>query len=157
MPDVKKILTDEIRRIARKEIKTVIDEFNAKIKKQSEIIKALRNEVVLLGKAGDKNNSGSAAAPDAKSKKTRAASGFTSARIAKLRARLHLSQSRFAVLLGVNQFTVSHYEKGKTCPRQETVEKLKELSACGKREIKRKLLEIDSASAVKAKKSASEN
>ncbi len=61
--------------------------------------------------------------------------------IIKLRRKLGLTQAQLATLLGVSNFSVSHWELGKTSPRDAFKGKIAALRDMGKRELKRLLKE----------------
>lgn len=135
MPDFKQTFQDEVRRLARKELKA----FEAKINEQKKTINALTKRVNELEK---KQGSAPAAvkpaaeaaqpaAPAAEGRKVR----FSPKSLVKFRKKYSLSQKALAVLLGVTPFTVSHWEIGKNRPRTNQIEAFSALSKLGKRKV----------------------
>ena len=120
MPDFKQTFQEEVRRLARKELKA----FEAKINEQKKTISALTKRVNDLEK---KQASAAASAPE----KTQALPAqentgrkvrFSPKSLAKFRKKYSLSQKALAILLGVTPFTVSHWEIGKNRPRTVQIE-----------------------------------
>ena len=134
MPDFKQTFQDEVRRLARKELKA-LDE---KISEQKKTINALQKRISEL----EKKQAVSAAAPaaekkqdapaqDAKGRKVR----FSPKSIAKFRKKYSISQKALAKLLDVTPFTVSHWEIGKNRPRPNQIEAFSALAKLGKRKL----------------------
>ena len=137
MPDFKSTFQDEVRRLARKELKA----FEAKINEQKKTISALTKRVNELEKkqaAAVKSaavkpaaEAVQAAAPAAEGRKAR----FSPKSLVKFRKKYSLSQKALAVLLGVTPFTVSHWEIGKNRPRANQIEAFSALAKLGKRKV----------------------
>ncbi len=134
MPDFKQTFQDEVRRLARKELKA----FEAKINEQKKTISALTKRVNELEKkaaapaaAKPASESVQAAAPAAEGRKAR----FSPKSLVKFRKKYSLSQKALAVLLGVTPFTVSHWEIGKNRPRANQIEAFSALAKLGKRKV----------------------
>ena len=137
MPDFKSTFQDEVRRLARKELKA----FEAKINEQKKTISALTKRVNELEKkqaAAVKSaavkpaaEAVQAAAPAADGRKAR----FSPKSLVKFRKKYSLSQKALAVLLGVTPFTVSHWEIGKNRPRTNQIEAFSALAKLGKRKV----------------------
>ena len=133
MADIKNVLYEEIRRLARKEVKLAVAPLQAKIVELRQTISALSKKVKCapsapsaeVSKDSDENTDGK------KSKSFR----FKAAAIKKLRAKFDMSQAEFAKLVGVSTLTVSCWELGKTSPRPGAKERLAQLRSMGKREI----------------------
>ena len=130
MPDFKQTFQDEVRRLARKELKA----FEAKINEQKKTISALTKRVNELEKK--------AAAPAAEKAQTGAIAEntgrkarFSPKSLVKFRKKYSLSQKALAVLLGVTPFTVSHWEIGKNRPRANQIEAFSALAKLGKRKL----------------------
>ena len=142
MPDVKQVLQDEIRRLAKKEVKQsvlplvkTLGELKRKIAQLEKALNASEKKNAAL--AAEKT--AAATAPAGKEtlvpeKKNR----FNGKRIVRLRKRLHLSQAELAEMVGVNMFSVSHWELGKNIPRQAQQEKLALISAMPRKELREK-------------------
>ena len=137
MPDFKSTFQDEVRRLARKELKA----FEAKINEQKKTISALTKRVNELEKkqaAAVKSaavkpaaEALQAAAPAADGRKAR----FSPKSLVKFRKKYFLSQKALAILLGVTPFTVSHWEIGKNRPRTNQIEAFSALAKLGKRKV----------------------
>ena len=137
MPDFKSTFQDEVRRLARKELKA----FEAKINEQKKTISALTKRVNELEKkqsAAVKSaavkpaaEAVQAAAPAADGRKAR----FSPKSLVKFRKKYSLSQKALAILLGVTPFTVSHWEIGKNRPRTNQIEAFSALAKLGKRKV----------------------
>ena len=134
MPDFKQTFQDEVRRLARKELKA----FEAKINEQKKTISALTKRVNELEKKAaapaavkPASESMQAAAPAAEGRKAR----FSPKSLVKFRKKYSLSQKALAVLLGVTPFTVSHWEIGKNRPRANQIEAFSALAKLGKRKV----------------------
>ena len=134
MPDFKQTFQDEVRRLARKELKAL----EAKINEQKKTISALTKRIHDLEKkqaapAAVKSAAESvqAAVPAADGRKAR----FSPKSLVKFRKKYSLSQKALAVLLGVTPFTVSHWEIGKNRPRTNQIEAFSALTKLGKRKV----------------------
>ncbi len=135
MADFKQSFQDEVRRLARKELKA----FEAKINEQKKTISALTKRVNELEKkqaaapAAVKSAAESVqtAAPAAEGRKAR----FSPKSLVKFRKKYSLSQKALAILLGVTPFTVSHWEIGKNRPRPVQIEAFSALAKLGKRKL----------------------
>ena len=135
MPDFKSTFQDEVRRLARKELKAL----EAKINEQKKTIGALTKRVNDLEKkqavapaaVKPAAETVQAAAPAADGRKAR----FSPKSLVKFRKKYSLSQKALAVLLGVTPFTVSHWEIGKNRPRTNQIEAFSALAKLGKRKV----------------------
>ena len=134
MPDFKQTFQDEVRRLARKELKA----FEAKINEQKKTISALTKRVNEL----EKKAAAPAAAPASEKAQTGAIAEntgrkarFSPKSLVKFRKKYSLSQKALAILLGVTPFTVSHWEIGKNRPRANQIEAFSALAKLGKRKL----------------------
>ena len=134
MPDFKQTFQEEVRRLARKELKA-LDE---KINEQKKTINALQKRINELEK---KQVSAAAAKPAAAEKVQEAPAQegrkvrFSPKSLVKFRKKYSLSQKALAILLGVTPFTVSHWEIGKNRPRTVQIEAFSALAKLGKRKV----------------------
>ena len=134
MPDFKQTFQEEVRRLARKELKA-LDE---KISEQKKTINALQKRVNELEKkqaaavsaVSASENKQDVPAQD-KDRKVR----FSPKTIQKIRKKFNLSQKAIAKLLDVTPFTVSHWEIGKNRPRANQIEAISALAKLGKRKL----------------------
>ena len=135
MPDFKQTFQEEVRRLARKELKA-LDE---KINEQKKTINALQKRVNEL----EKKQASAAVKPVAveKAQETSASAQegrkvrFSPKSLVKFRKKYSLSQKALAILLGVTPFTVSHWEIGKYRPRTVQIEAFNALTKLGKRKL----------------------
>ena len=131
MPDFKQTFQDEVRRLARKELKA-LDE---KIAEQKKTINALLKRVNELEKkqAAPAAAAVKAAAPaeEDKGRKIR----FSAKSLQKFRKKYAISQKALAALLEVTPFTVSHWEIGKNRPRTAQIAAFYALMKLGKRKL----------------------
>ncbi len=133
MPDFKQTFQEEVRRLARKELKA----FEAKINEQKKTISALTKRVNELEKkqaapaAAEPAAEPAQSAPATEGRKAR----FSPKSLVKFRKKYSLSQKALAVLLGVTPFTVSHWEIGKNRPRTVQIEAFSALAKLGKRKL----------------------
>jgi DNA-binding transcriptional regulator YiaG len=133
MPDVKRVLADEIRRLARKEAKAALKPLQAQVSALRKTIAEQNAKIKALGKRIP------AVAPKPKIKSlpvTDRKVRITAESIVKLRRKLGLTQMQLAVLMEVSNFSVSHWELGKTTPREDYKRKIAALRDMGKRELK---------------------
>ncbi len=136
MADIKNVLFDEIRRLARKEVKAAVTPLQSKVSELRKAVAALSRELKVSVSEKPKAlepEAGAEASAEKPSKKFR----FNAASVKKLRAKFGLSQAEFAKLVGVSMLTVSCWELGKTSPRAGAKARLAELRSMGKREIAR--------------------
>ena len=132
MPDFKQTFQDEVRRLARKELKA-LDE---KIAEQKKTINALLKRVNELEKkqavpAAAAVTPAAAPAEEDKGRKIR----FSAKSLQKFRKKFAISQKALAALLDVTPFTVSHWEIGKNRPRPNQIEAFSALAKLGKRKL----------------------
>jgi len=153
MPDFKSTFTDEVRRLAKKEAKAL----NEIITAQGKTIKALTKRVAELEKkfetvapAPTKDATPADQTANAKASKVR----YSPKTIVKFRKKYGISQKPLAAILGVTQFTVSHWESGKNRPHPNQIEAIRALTKRGKREVEALLAEKapEEFEAIKAKK-----
>ena len=141
MPDIKKVLASEICRFARKEAKAALKPLQAQVSALRKTIAAQNAKIKALEKRIP-----AAVVPKPKTESQRATDRqvrITAESIAKLRRKLGLTQMQLAALLEVSNFTISHWELGKTSPREAYKCKIAALRDMGKRDLKRLLKEKD--------------
>ncbi|MBE6363359.1 MAG: helix-turn-helix domain-containing protein [Lentisphaerae bacterium] len=137
MPDIKAVLNEEIRRLAKKEVKAAVLPLVKTIAEQRHAISELKKRIAAMEKscAAAKPAEKTVSAPVAENKKLR----LNAAGIVRVRTKLKLTQNEFAKLLGVSLHTVSFWELGKVAPRAGAKAAICALRTIGKREIKRRL------------------
>ena len=136
MPDIKQVLNDEIRRLARKEIKNILLPVLKQLSDQKRVIGDLKKQIAALEKRVPEKAEKAKTEIDAgDSKKLR----LNAAGIVKLRNKLGISQGKLAELVGVSTHTVSLWEIGRVSPRASAKAAICALRTIGKRELKRRL------------------
>lgn len=136
MANIQQLLNDEIRRLARKEVISVEKELKSQLVELRKTVSELKNRIRTLeknltaapespAKSTDNNN-------DDKLKSVR----VTPERIIAWRTKLGLKRAGYAKLLDVSPLSVSHWESGKSVPREAQKRRIAELRDMGKRELK---------------------
>lgn len=140
MPDIKSILSEEIRRLSKKEVKIAVDPLKAlvtalrkTVAEQTLRIKELEKKCSLI--PNKKTILVDDIKIDDKGKKLK----INSAKIKKIRTKLHLSQHDFGKLVGSNFLSVSHWELGKSKPRQSAIMAILQASKLSKREAHKRI------------------
>ena len=135
MPDIAAVLRDEIRRLARKEMKTATSLQTKQIKDLKNGIKALRTQLVSLQKAltalrraGTTTKEAEAVAENGQAVRVSPTS------IRNHRKRLKLSQAQLGQLVGVSTTTVVFWESGRSAPRGSNRQALAEVRKLGKKD-----------------------
>lgn len=136
MSDLKQVLNDEIRRLARKEVKLAIQPLQANIAALRRQISDLKKELSYANRKTEiiQKNLSTGENPvivDEEPKLRLNAAG-----IVRIRTKLKLTQTEFAKLLNVSMHTVSSWEKGKSYPRAGVKARICALRTMGKRQIK---------------------
>jgi len=137
--DIKQIFSDEIRRLARKEIKLAVTPLQETISGLKKQISEQKRLIAALEKrcpgASDKKVIPENAEKEDSNKSVR----INAAGIVRLRNKLGLTQTEFAKVLGVAMHTVSVWEQGRRIPRHTHKVRICALRGIGKRELKRRL------------------
>ena len=140
MSDFKQIFSDEIRRLARKEVKAALEPLTKSLAVQRQTIVELRRQLKAMEKAtGYAAPAAPEKAPEIPSDGKNVVRRITDKRIVDMRTKMKLSQAQFAALLNVSLSTIVNWEKGKRVPRPAQKEKLAGLRLLGKREIAKRL------------------
>ena len=140
MPDVKSVLSEEIRRLARKEVKAAVAPLQETVSTLKKVVAEQRRQLAALQKLVAPQQEAAeaeAAEAPAEEKKIR----LNAAGIARLRRKLKLTQGELSALLDVSLSTISHWELGRCAPRAEQKRKLAELRHVGKRRLTAMLAE----------------
>ena len=138
MPDLKNLLNDEIRRLARKEIKIALEPVFGAIANQKKTISDLKKQISALEKMLRKSNPEKIAEIEEEEKEETGVR-LNAAGIIRIRKKHKLTQTELAKLLDVAPHTVSIWELGKSAPRAAMKQKICELRTVGKREINARL------------------
>lgn len=132
MPDLKATFQEEVRRLARKELKAASETLAAQQKTIRELTKRIealeKKQAVPVAPKAEKPEEPAVVAKSGKAR-------FSPKTIIKFRKKYGISQKGFAALLGVATFTVSHWELGKNRPRATQVAAISALTKLGKRKV----------------------
>lgn len=142
MPDIKSILASEIRRLAKKEVKTALQPLQGQILALKKTISAQNAKIKALEKCRPATPKNKTEITPVTDKQVR----LTPERIIKLRQKLGLTQGQFATLLDSNTFSVSHWENGKATPRDVFKRKIAALRGLGKRKLSKLLADKSAVS-----------
>lgn len=136
MPDVASVLRDEIRRLARKEVKSATSAQSAQISDLKNVIRALRGEVASLQKELSTSRRSAAATNEQSTGKEekKQAIRLSPKSIRNHRKRLKLSQAQLGQLLGVSTTTVVFWESGRSAPRGSNRHALAEVRTLGRKD-----------------------
>ena len=132
MPDFTLTFQEEVRRLARKEVKAASETLAAQQKTIRELTKRVdaleKKQAVPVAPKAEKPEEPAVVAKSGKAR-------FSPKTIIKFRKKYGISQKGFAALLGVATFTVSHWELGKNRPRATQVAAISALTKLGKRKV----------------------
>lgn len=142
MPDLKSLLNDEIRRLARKEVKIAMEPVLENIANLKKLCAEQKKQIQRLEKA--LNDAGN---PVVEEEEKPRSCRLNAAGIIRIRGKLKLTQSEFGKLLGVTMHTVSIWEQEKCAPRPAMKEKICALRTLGKRKVKQLLEAADAPEA----------
>ncbi len=139
MPNLASVLKDEIRRLARKEVRAEMHSLKSASAQYRRDIAALKRkvkeherEIVRLRKAAAKGTAVGSSADSG------ASTRFSSDWVAKHREKLGLSAADYAALVGVSALTIYNWEHGKSRPRSAQLEAWGAIRNLGKREAWRR-------------------
>ena len=140
MPNITNILNEEIRRLARREIKSntgVVRKQTAQYRRDIAELKrqvaSLSKAVAFLGKQEKRRVAEQPVGQEVEGRRFRA-DGLRSHR-----AKLGLSAKDYGLLVGVTGQTIYNWEEGKGRPRQQQVSKVAAVRGIGKREAMKRL------------------
>ncbi len=147
-------LKDEIRRLARKEIKQqtggtaqAVARYRREIARLKRELHDLQRKISFL-EAQERKRFGSTDSAPAVDEGAR----FSARSVKAQRRRTGLSAADYARLVGVSPLTIYNWEQGKTRPRKEQLAALVALRGIGKREAQAKLELLSNGSAKATKK-----
>jgi DNA-binding transcriptional regulator YiaG len=140
MSDIGTVLKQEIARLARRELRSVVEPMRKASSQQRQQIVVLKRELAALKTQLNKLHK-SAQIPAVKSDATDSGKPlrFVAKGLRSLRVRLGLSAPDLAKLLGVSEQSVYNWEQKKSVPRREQLMALAALRGIGKREIRLRL------------------
>lgn len=136
MPNVQQVLNEEIRRLAKKEVKALVDEIATLKKRVAALEKASKTQQVVCKPEPTENT---VAEPAAKGEEK--SFSCKAKRIKGIRVKLHLTQAQFAKLMDVSPITVCHWETGKNTPSGKLKAALQSYRSMGKKELAKILAE----------------
>jgi DNA-binding transcriptional regulator YiaG len=146
MPDIGKLLKDEIRRLAAKEIRVRLDplarevrELRKQLNEQRRLTAGLDRAARRLTAEADARRADALKASEDEIRSARISAGS----IRRLRDKLGLSRESFAALLHVSANAVYLWEASKSVPRTRAKAKLIELRKLGVRDVRRRLEELE--------------
>ena len=141
MPNLAGTLKDEIRRLARKEVKAAtgtmqksVVQYRREIAGLKRTLQAQEKEIAALAKRQENGQSEPAMTGEAEEKVRYSAKSVRSQR-----KRLGLSAADFAKLVGVAPLTIYQWEHGKNRPRKAQLQRLVAVRDIGRREAQRRL------------------
>ena len=136
MSDLKQVLTDEIRRLARKEVKLAVQPLQANIVALRRQISELKKLYAEASKKAEVYRKKAAETTGTEIVDEEPKLRLNAAGIVRIRTKLKLTQTEFARLLDVSMHTVSSWEKGKSYPRAGVKARICALRTVGKKQIK---------------------
>jgi DNA-binding transcriptional regulator YiaG len=140
MPDFKLTFQEEVRRLARKEVKAASETLAA----QQKTIRELTTRIDALEKKQAAAVVPASTVVENKPADVPAEAGkfrYSPKTLQKLRTKYGISQKAVASIFGVTPFTVSHWELGKNRPRPNQIATLKYLMKLGRRKFNALLAE----------------
>ena len=147
--DFKQVFADEVRRLARKEIRAASESLYETIASLKKQIAEQKKQIAELSKSCVLKEEKKSPVDELPIPKAGKSLRLNNAGIVRLRTKLGLTQSEFARLLGVAMHTVSVWEQGRRAPRAAQKAKICALRNIGKRELKKLLAEETPAAAEK--------
>lgn len=141
MPNFASSLRDEIRRLARKELRSQLEPIAKRGTEQRKAIAELRRQVAALERkvqfleGRERGRLKSTPAPTAAPEGVR----FSPKWVRADRARLGLSAREYALLVGVSTLTIYNWEHGKSRPQAKPLAAWAEIRGIGKREALKRL------------------
>lgn len=157
MPNLTKVLHDEIRRLSRKEIRTYLNSTKQAVARHRSEIAALKKKVQEQQRQIDflQSREGQRMATSPLTEKEMGGIRFSPRSVRSHRKRLRLSAEEYAKLVGVSMQTIYHWEQGKSRPRKSQLAALVTVRGMGRREALKRLQLLRTSSKVQpASKSA---
>ena len=138
--DIKQAFSDEVRRLARKEVKLAVIPLQETVSGLRKLVAEQKKQIAALEKrlpeaVSEAPSSIADELGDESGKSVR----INAAGIVRLRNKLGLTQAEFAKAVGVAMHTVSVWEQGRRVPRKAQKVRICALRKIGKRELKRRL------------------
>jgi len=146
MLDIAKVLKDEISRLARKEVRSLIFPFTKQVQTLKKTIRDQNAKINAISKAlsfkVDIKDSG-VIIPHLSKGEASVKVRTSPKSIKRHRQRLKLSQRQMGLLLGVSTLTVNKWEMGNAQPRGKNLDSFSLLRRMGFKEVKTRLAEVE--------------
>ncbi|GAB3091427.1 helix-turn-helix domain-containing protein [Lysobacter terrae] len=140
MTSIASVLKAEITRLARKEVRALVEPLRKANTKQRHEIAGLRRQVAEQQRAITTLKRSSGKAPTASNDaETTTTARFSAKGLKSLRARLELSAADLGRLIGTSGQSVYHWESGKTIPRASQKAAIAGIRSLGKRAARDRL------------------
>lgn len=144
MPNIANVLKEEIRRLAKKEIKTQVSttkkavvQYRRDIAKLKRMLRQQEREIARLRQQSQRRQAG----PAQTGEELRESVRYSARSVRAQRKRLGLSAAAYGKLVGVSGLTIYNWEHGKARPRKAQLEALVAVRGIGKREALIRLAE----------------
>ncbi len=141
MPNLQSVLREEIRRLARKEVRSEIEATRKAVAQQRREIAELKRRAKALEKTVSYLESRETKRLKARPSKDEPPKGtrFSVRSLKAQRRKSGLSQEAYASLAGVSKLTIYNWESGRTKPGAKHLAKLVTIRGIGKREAQKRL------------------
>ncbi len=140
MPSLNVVLGEEIRRLARKEIKIQTQSLHQAAARYRADIATLKKQLNQLERRLNKLGKGqSTRAAIASEEEDGLRPRFSAGWVKKHRKKLGLSAADYGLLVGVTQLTIYNWEKGGSAPRTKQLQAWNDIRTLGKREALKRL------------------
>ena len=143
MANIQKMFNEEIRRLAKKEAKAATGPLQSQIVKLRRIVRQQNEQIGQLQQGTQTGVVPVTASDTAEPVGERTKIRMTCARIKKIREQLGVTQGQFAQLLGVSLSSVSKWEIDCASPRADVKARIAVLGKMGKRELQKRLEELN--------------
>ena len=146
MPDVGRILREEISRLAKKEAKALIEPLAKQVRDLRFVVQEQKKQISELGKSLPKGTE-----RKSREQTTRQPTGqeevksvrISAGSIKKHRGRLALSQKEMGLLLDVSSVTIGSWEAEKSSPRGQNRQAFVELRKMSASQARERLMELE--------------
>lgn len=137
MPNIATVLNEEIRRLARKEIRAMVGTTQKAVAQYRRDIAELKRQLDRQEKKVEKLKKqivGHGVEREAIEQDSSSGARFSARSVKAQRRRLGLSAAGYGKLVGVSSLTIYNWESGKSRPRKAQLEALVSIRGIGKRE-----------------------
>ena len=148
MPDVGKILREEISRLAKREVKQAVEPLLKQVRDLRLVVQEQKKQISKLGKSlpiETERKSREQATPQPAGQEESKSVRISSDSIKKHRARLELSQKEMGLLMDVGSVTIGSWESGKSSPRGQNRQAFAELRKMDVSQARKRLEELAEA------------